>query len=492
MMSVLNLPPIGILNNDTNVDEGSSASVWFTDQYDPSPVDTANGFTYDFDFGDDGSFEIQGSSNSSALVPASYLADGPGSVDVRGRIADKDGGYTDQLVTISILNVAPNVEAGQDQVVFEHDPVSLDPATFSDPGVLDTHKARIDWGDGTIEDGTVYQDSGTVTGSHVYDQPGTYLVTLAVSDNDGGKGNDNFTVTVVHGFFEHCLTAGKQGDDLNLEEGAQAYCSIRGEGKVELKKGAGISGDLIAVANAARIGDNASVGGSVTSGDQVDLKKSASVAGDVVSGADVQIAEDAYVVGDVYAVGIVVVKPGGTIDGDTYPDHPLVPIPGVSYVDFAIIAYGPDVMVDKYETENLEPDAYGRLIVDEGATLILSAGNYIFREIIMHKDATLQIELDGGDLVIDVQVKVELKEGVEISATGGDASHILWRIAGSEVKLGMDGIYLGTFLAPYGHIDVAEGAIVTGALHGAQVQMKKDSVLHSHPALALFIELFME
>ena len=39
-------------------------------------------------------------------MPAAYLADGPGSRTVHGRITDKDGGFTDYTTTITILNVA--------------------------------------------------------------------------------------------------------------------------------------------------------------------------------------------------------------------------------------------------------------------------------------------------------------------------------------------------------------------------------------------------
>ena len=95
-------------------------------------------------------------------------------------------------------------------------------------------------------------------------------------------------------------------------------------------------------------------------------------------------------------------------------------------------------------------------------------------------------------MLINVEKKVDFKEGVEMKVNGGDASDILLSIAGSNVKLGKNGIFLGTFLAPDAHIDVHEGAVVTGALHAEKVQMKKESVLHSDPALGLFIVLFVK
>ena len=62
----------------------------------------------------------------------------------------------------------------------------------------------------------------------------------------------------------------------------------------------------------------------------------------------------------------------------------------------------------------------------------------------------------------------------------------------SDVKLGKNGAFLGTYVAPAAHIDVHEGAGVTGALHGRQVQLKKNASVTAAPAIELFAELFVE
>ena len=414
---------------------------------------------------------------------------------------------------ITVDNVAPTVEAGSDQVIYEGDILTLDPATFSDKGfdcldcnpqTVENFSGTIDWGDGitdTIPFGSLpetpgsegVETTGSVPASHQYlVSPGIYPVTVCVSDDDGAETCDSLNVTVVHGFFQYCMSASKHGDDLNLEENAYADCSIRGEGKVELKKGAEVGGDVIAVDKEAKIGEGASVGRSVTSGDKVKIKKESSVVYDVTSGDDVKVEKDAYVGGDIYAAGQVTVESGATVGGVIFQNYDVSPILDVTYVDFDVSASGSEVTVRKNTTESLEPGEYGILTVQEGATLTLSAGSYSFYKVNIHKDATLQIDLNGGDLVIDVEKKVDFKEGVKMTVFGGDASNILFRIAGSEVKLGKNGVFLGTFLAPNAHIDVHEGAVVTGALHAEKIQMKKDTMIHSYPALELFIELFMK
>jgi sugar lactone lactonase YvrE len=58
-------------------------------------------------------------------------------------------------------------------------------ASFTDPGLLDTHTAAWDWGDGSST-GTVTQaaGSGSVLDSHSYSTPGVYTIKLIVSDNN--------------------------------------------------------------------------------------------------------------------------------------------------------------------------------------------------------------------------------------------------------------------------------------------------------------------
>ncbi len=97
-------------------------------------------------------------------------------------------------LTLTLTNADPVVAAGADQAAAVGATVSLDPATFSDAGTNDSHTAQIDWDDGTIEAGTVV--AGTVTGSHSYGAPGTYTVTVTVTDDDTGVGADTLTITV--------------------------------------------------------------------------------------------------------------------------------------------------------------------------------------------------------------------------------------------------------------------------------------------------------
>ena len=77
--------------------------------------------------------------------------------------------------------------------------VALITASFSDPGALDTHVGRVDWGDGSPAADVPVSAQGTGWGSyvasHVYATAGHYTVTARVTDDDGGT--DTTTTSTV-------------------------------------------------------------------------------------------------------------------------------------------------------------------------------------------------------------------------------------------------------------------------------------------------------
>jgi PKD repeat protein len=136
-------------------------------------------------------------------------------------------------------NVPPVVQASPDQTASEGDLVSMVLAIFHDLNEQDTHTATINWGDGTEESGqisgmpsgtvpvqppvmdfiptvTLYVpligkadsgiaaaltpsqsgSAGTVSGSHVYADNGTYTVEVCVKDQEGAETCDTLTITV--------------------------------------------------------------------------------------------------------------------------------------------------------------------------------------------------------------------------------------------------------------------------------------------------------
>ena len=78
--------------------EGASATLTFTNQLDPSPNDTLTGFTHSYDCTNDSTFEH---SSTASSFDCQYSSSG--SFTARGRIADKDGGFTDYTASVEVL-----------------------------------------------------------------------------------------------------------------------------------------------------------------------------------------------------------------------------------------------------------------------------------------------------------------------------------------------------------------------------------------------------
>jgi hypothetical protein len=123
------------------------------------------------------------------------------SFNVRGRIKDKDGGFTDYTVEVVVNNVAPSIG----EITAPLEPVEVGTeisvsADFTDPGVLDSHSADWDWGDENTSAGIVDEvnGSGSVVGTHTYSNAGVYTVRLTVTDKDEGSGEAIYQYVVVY------------------------------------------------------------------------------------------------------------------------------------------------------------------------------------------------------------------------------------------------------------------------------------------------------
>lgn len=108
--------------------------------------------------------------------------------------------------SVAVRNVAPvlasltnNSTSSCDAALMGADAVTIS-ATFTDIGQLDSHTAKIDWGDGVITSGVVVESSGTgtITASHVYAEAGSYVIRVTLADDDTGTA-ERTTNAVVAG-----------------------------------------------------------------------------------------------------------------------------------------------------------------------------------------------------------------------------------------------------------------------------------------------------
>ncbi|MFC1899139.1 hypothetical protein ACFLXP_02270 [Chloroflexota bacterium] len=170
---------------------------------------------YTWDLGD-GSFAHGQSVDGSIMVDHIYPDDYPtdGSPDgpsddfiTKLKITDSAGGIGNIVHVVTVEDLAPivSIDAVTSMANNEGDTVYVD-GSFTDIGILDTHTAEIDWGDGTAEDLTITQHSGfgTFSTSHHYlDDPSenaedVYTISVMVTDKDTLTGEISIGITVFN------------------------------------------------------------------------------------------------------------------------------------------------------------------------------------------------------------------------------------------------------------------------------------------------------
>ena len=184
-----NNPPLANAGGPYSANEGSSVALSATGS-DPDGA----AVTFAWDLNNDNVFETAGQNATFAAV------DGPGAYTVQVQVTDETGAKSVAQAVVNVANVNPSVGAVSGPI----DPLAVNtPAnvsvTFTDPGVLDTHTAVWDWGDGTTSAGAVSEasGSGTASGSHSYAAPGVYAVAVTVKDKDNGTAQGSFQYVVV-------------------------------------------------------------------------------------------------------------------------------------------------------------------------------------------------------------------------------------------------------------------------------------------------------
>ncbi len=190
-----NVAPTATLGNNGPRAEGSTGTVTFSNQYDPSPSDTAAGFHYAYDFNNDGAFEVGdgtypgGTTAASATVPATYLDDGPGTRIVKGRILDVQGGYNDYLTTITINNAPPTATLSNSGPVDQSAAVTVSFSNAGDSSSADRNAGfRYSIALDSASLAASYAAAGSsATAQFTFNNPGTVPVYGRIFDKDNGS-----------------------------------------------------------------------------------------------------------------------------------------------------------------------------------------------------------------------------------------------------------------------------------------------------------------
>jgi hypothetical protein len=193
-LTVDDVAPDGTVANDGPVDEGSPAHVSVSGVTDPSSADTAAGFRYAYDIGDDGSWDSgDGSSYATATTASSVTVPttDDGTTAVKVAILDKDGGVTTHVTDVVATGVAPTATLANDGPVDEGSDLHVAFTGAADPSSADTtagfHYAYDTDGNGTwdIGDGTYAGSPGDATATVPTADSGNPRIRAAIIDKNG-------------------------------------------------------------------------------------------------------------------------------------------------------------------------------------------------------------------------------------------------------------------------------------------------------------------
>lgn len=182
--------PVADAGRPIVVDEGSSVAI-INNTLDPSRTGHLS-FQWSLSISPAG-----GALLSSTVAPIPTLValdDTVGTVNLQ---ASNDFGDATAQASLIVRNVAPTVTSGGDLQTVEGKPITLT-ASFVDPGVLDTHTAAIDWGDGTSTNLSLPMGARVLSAGHKYLNQGLFKPLVVVRDDDGGEGSATTRVAVTN------------------------------------------------------------------------------------------------------------------------------------------------------------------------------------------------------------------------------------------------------------------------------------------------------
>jgi PKD repeat protein len=189
-LTVANVKPTATFNAPSSVNEGSPINLSLTSPVEPSTVDQAT-LQYSFDCGTGAGYVV--AAGSSVACPTTDN----GSRTVKGKIADKDGGFTEYTASVTINNVAPTATFNAPSSVAEGSPIALSLTGAFDPSSADVVAGleyAFDCGDGAGYNAF----SATTMRSCVTSDNGSRTVKGKIKDKDNGVTEYTASVTITN------------------------------------------------------------------------------------------------------------------------------------------------------------------------------------------------------------------------------------------------------------------------------------------------------
>lgn len=188
--------PIATLGEITGSRVEGSTLTFHGSGTDRDPFDTEGEsiVNYAWNFGD-------GTSIADGGTTETHVYRDNGTYTVQFTVTDNEGKTDTAQTQIVVTNANPVVDAGSSVTGKVNSPLQF-LGSFTDAGLDDTHTILWDFGDG----GTA---TGILNPTHTYIAEGVYIVTLTVTDKDGGTGSDTTSANIQqHRFYIPILGGG--------------------------------------------------------------------------------------------------------------------------------------------------------------------------------------------------------------------------------------------------------------------------------------------
>lgn len=133
------------------------------------------------------------------------------------------------------------------------------------------------------------------------------------------------------------------------------------------------------------------------------------------------------------------------------------------------------------KSETLPPGEYGNLSAKKRAKIKFTSGLYKFQSIHTDPNVQLSFDLTAGPVTIDVASDVHFGNKCLFAINGGNPSEITWNIAGKSIKMGTDGLYFGTIVAPNASVIIESRTNLVGSIYANKLTVAPKSTISREP-----------
>jgi RHS repeat-associated protein len=221
--------------------------------------------------------------------------------------------------------------------------------------------------------------------------------------------------------------------------------------------------------------------GDVGSNGSIDIKKGAtgSVIGSFQALGDIKNEAEIGIYGDVTA-RIIEDKGSLSVAGQKIERADLIPL---TLPALLFSSTGPDLQVPATSSRAIAPGSYGRLKVKKGAAVNLSSGEYYFVKFELDDFATVNLDVSGGAIEINVTDKIKFKNNVDMTIAGGHSNSVLFNYRGTDkVKVEDHAVLRGILTAPSAEVEFKNGSRLEGAAYADSIQLAKGASFRHYAA----------